>query len=177
MISEALSGARIDDDDFRLFAISQRFVQDHAMLNARWKALQAQAHPDNFAAAGAAAQRVAMQWSIRVNEAYRRLKDPLERAAHLCELHGHALGAESNTRMPVEFLQQQMAWREALEEAATPQRIEALAAEVAARQRSLHDELAILIDERQDWPAAAAQVRALMFMTRFAADIELRLAW
>ncbi len=175
MISEDLSGLRIDDDDFRLFAIRRRFVQDRAMLDARWKALQAQVHPDNFAAAGAAAQRVAMQWAIRVNEAYRRLKNPLERAAHLCELHGQATGADSNTGMPAEFLLQQMAWREALEEAATPQRIEALAAEVADRQRSLHDELAVLIDERQDWPAAAAQVRALMFMARFAADVELRL--
>jgi molecular chaperone HscB len=36
-------------------------------------------HPDRFAAQGAAAQRVAMQWSVRVNEAYQRLKDPLQR--------------------------------------------------------------------------------------------------
>jgi molecular chaperone HscB len=179
MICEGLAeeggGVNIDDDDFKLFAIAPRFAQDRDALHTRWKALQAQVHPDRFAAVGAAAQRVAMQWAIRVNEAYRRLKDPLERAAYLCELHGQAVGAETHTAMPAAFLMQQMAWREALEDARTPDRLEALAAEVNARQRGLHDELALLIDERQDWPAAAAQVRALMFMARFAQDVDQRL--
>jgi len=169
------SGVNIDDNDFELFAIAPRFAQDRAALDARWKALQAQVHPDRFAAQGAAAQRVAMQWAIRVNEAYQRLKDPLERAAYLCSLHGQALDAETNTAMPAAFLMQQMAWREALDEARTRGSVEALAAEVATGRRSLQDELAVLIDERQDWPAAAARVRALMFVARFARDVDQRL--
>jgi Fe-S protein assembly co-chaperone HscB len=56
------------------------FALDRAVLDTRWRALQAEVHPDRFAADGASAQRVAMQWSVRVNEAYRRLKDPLARA-------------------------------------------------------------------------------------------------
>ena len=75
-------------------------------------------HPDRFAGEGAAAQRIAMQWAVRVNEAYQRLKDPLKRAAYLCELRGAPIEAESNTAMPAAFLMQQMAWREALDEAA-----------------------------------------------------------
>jgi len=165
---------KIDDDDFKLFDVAPHFVQDRAALDARWKALQAEVHPDRFAAEGAAAQRVAMQWAIRVNEAYQRLKDPLERAAYLCKLHGQALDAETNTVMPAAFLLQQMAWREALEEAQTPDSVEALGAEVAIRQDTLQGELAILIDERHDWPAAAAQVRALMFIARFAQDLDRR---
>jgi molecular chaperone HscB len=86
-------------------------------LDARWKELQREAHPDRFAAQGAAAQRVAMQWSVRINEAYQRLKDPLKRAAYLCELHGAPIQAENNTAMPARFLMQQMEWREALDEA------------------------------------------------------------
>ena len=88
-------------------------------MDARWKELQRQAHPDKFAAQGAAAQRVAMQWSVRINEAYQRLKDPMRRAAYLCELHGAPILAEDNTAMPAAFLMQQMEWREALEEAGT----------------------------------------------------------
>ena len=86
------------------------------MLDARWKDLQREAHPDRFAAQGPAAQRVAMQWSVRINEAYQRLKDPLKRAAYLCELHGAPIRAEDNTAMPAAFLMQQMQWREALDE-------------------------------------------------------------
>lgn len=166
---------RLDDNDFVLFDLPLRYAQPRSELDARWKALQAEVHPDRFAAEGGAAQRVAMQWAIRVNEAYQRLKDPLKRAAYLCELHGTPIGAETNTGMPAAFLMQQMEWREALDEAKTLPAIEALADEVAARQRSLHAELALLIDERQDWAAAAAQVRALMFVARFAADVDRRL--
>ena len=61
-----------------------------------------------------------MQWSVRINEAYQRLKDPLKRAAYLCELNAAPVNAENNTAMPTEFLMQQMDWREALDEAHTP---------------------------------------------------------
>ena len=166
---------RIDDNDFDLFGIAACFSLDRARLDTRWKALQGEVHPDRFVAEGAAAQRVAMQWAIRVNEAYQRLKDPLKRAAYLCELNGQAIGAENNTAMPAVFLMQQMEWRESLDEARTLAAVERLADQVAARQRALLDELAVLIDERHDWPAATAQVRALMFITRFAQDVDRRL--
>lgn len=80
--------------DFELFGVPVQFAQDRAVLDARWKELQREAHPDKFAVQGAAAQRVAMQWSVRINEAYQRLRDPLKRASYLCELHGAPIQAE-----------------------------------------------------------------------------------
>lgn len=65
----------LNDTDFELFAVPAAFAQDRAAIDTRWKELQREAHPDRFAAQGAAAQRVAMQWSVRINEAYQRLKD------------------------------------------------------------------------------------------------------
>uniref|UniRef100_UPI0032B262A3 Fe-S protein assembly co-chaperone HscB n=1 Tax=uncultured Aquincola sp. TaxID=886556 RepID=UPI0032B262A3 len=105
------------DDDFTLFGLPQRYALDRADLDQRWRELQAKVHPDRFAAEGGAAQRVAMQWSVRVNEAYGRLKNPLQRAAYLCELRGAPINAENNTAMPAAFLMQQMEWREALDDA------------------------------------------------------------
>jgi molecular chaperone HscB len=180
MTSEAASGGqgmglRIDADDFELFQVAPRFVQDRAALDARWKDLQRQVHPDRFAAQGDAAQRVAMQWAIRVNEAYQRLKVPLARAAYLCELNDQPIGAEANTAMPARFLVEQMQWREALDGTTTASQVESLAGEVAVRQGALQGQLAILIDERGDWPAAAAQVRALMFIARFSESVDRRL--
>ena len=90
----------LQTNDFELFDVPAQFAQDRAQLDARWKALQREAHPDRFAAEGAAAQRIAMQWSVRINEAYQRLKDPLKRAAYLCELQGAPVQAENNTAMP-----------------------------------------------------------------------------
>lgn len=166
---------KLSDNDFELFDLPPRQALDRTALDVRWKALQAEVHPDRFASEGAAAQRVAMQWAIRVNEAYQRLKDPLRRAATLCEQHGQPIEADSNTAMPAAFLMQQMAWRESLDEARTLEAVETLAAEVQAEQRRMHQQLIDLIDARQDWPAAARQVRALMFVTRFAADIDRRI--
>ena len=166
---------KLDDNDFVLFDLPMHHAQDRAQLDARWKALQTEVHPDRFASEGAAAQRVAMQWAIRVNEAYQRLKDPLKRAAYLCELHGAPINAENNTAMPGAFLMQQMAWREALDEAGSVTSVEALADEVASERRRMELALTQTIDQHQDWSAAAGQVRALMFVARFAQDIERRL--
>jgi molecular chaperone HscB len=165
-------------DDFTVFGLPQRYTLDAADLDARWRDLQARVHPDRFAAEGAAAQRVAMQWSVRVNEAYRRLKDPIQRGALLCELQGVAIEAERNTAMPPAFLMRQMEWREALEEAGTAEKVSELEARVRAELRSMQAQLAVLIDGQPGTPpnlnAAAQQVRALMFVQRFLQDIARR---
>ncbi|WP_399680049.1 Fe-S protein assembly co-chaperone HscB [Xenophilus sp.] len=163
---------QLTDTDFALFGVPPTFAQDRATLDARWKELQREAHPDRFAAQGPAAQRLAMQWSVRINEAYQRLKDPLRRAAYLCELNGAPVDAERNTAMPPEFLVQQMEWREALEDAGDLAALEALQVQVdAARARALSS-LDWLIDEKGDYPGAAQQVRALMFIERFADEAD-----
>ena len=161
--------------DFELFGIVSRFACDRGALDARWRALQAEVHPDRFAVEGAAAQRVAMQWAVRVNEAYQRLKDPLRRAAYLCELNGAPVNAENNTAMPNGFLVQQLEWRESLADAVGVSAVETLADEVAAHRTQALSALQATLDEQHDFAAAAQQVRALMFVERFASDVDQRL--
>lgn len=165
----------LSDDDFTLFGLPPRQRLDRAALDARRRELQAATHPDRFAAEGAAAQRIAMQWSVRVNEAWQRLKDPLSRAAYLCEQRGVPINAENNTAMPRAFLMQQMAWREALDDAADAAAVQALDDTVAAEERAMHAQLVALLDEQGDTAAAAALVRALMFVTRFREALSQRL--
>jgi len=162
----------LNDTDFQLFAVPATFAQEREVLDARWKELQREAHPDRFAAQGAAAQRVAMQWSVRINEAYQRLKDPIRRASYICELNGAPLDAENNTAMPPDFLMQQMEWRETLDDVADIASLEKLNIEVEAGRTRALSSLDWLIDEKGDYPAAAKQVRALMFIERFAQDVE-----
>jgi molecular chaperone HscB len=166
----------LQSTDFQLFQIPELFSQDRAALDTRWKDLQREAHPDKFAAQGAAAQRIAMQWSVRINEAYQRLKDPVQRAAYLCELHGAPINSENNTAMPIVFLMQQMELREALDEATTEENLEKIAQQAS---QILQEQLSIaeqLIDQVKDYPAAAQAVRALLFVQKFQVDIERRFA-
>lgn len=168
--------SRLDSDDFALFGLPRRFQLDRGDLDARRRSLQAEVHPDRFASADGSARRVAMQWAARVNEAYSRLKNPPLRAAYLCELHGVPIDAENNTAMPADFLMQQMEWRESLDEADGRGSVEALLATLEAHRAAAYRRLHMLLDESRDFAAAAHEVRALMFVERFAADVDDRLA-
>ncbi len=165
----------LQSTDFDIFGLASRFDIDRAALDARWKDLQREAHPDRFATAAPAAQREAMQWSVRINEAYQRLKDPLKRAAYLCEMHGAPIRAEDNTAMPAAFLMQQMQWREDLDDAETPADLERMATEVATARRAMLEALQTTADVQNDFTALAQQVRSLMFVERFARDVDARL--
>jgi molecular chaperone HscB len=165
--------------DFELFGLPTAFELDRTQVDLQWKTLQREAHPDRFASEGAAAQRIAMQWSVRINEAYSRLKDPLKRAAYLCELNGAAVNAENNTNMPSAFLMQQMEWREALDDCkalkasdAKDVALEKLLDEVDASHAQALKQIAKLIDVEQNFPAAVGQVRALMFIEKFAQEVQ-----
>ena len=162
-------------DDFELFGLPRRFALERGELDARRRALQGEVHPDRFTAADAAAKRAAMQSAVRVNEAHVRLADPLKRAAYLCELAGTPVRAEDNTAMPLDFLREQMAWRESLDDAGSRAEVDAVARDLASARRGAYERLASALDERRDFTAAAQEVRALMFIERFAADVDDRL--
>jgi molecular chaperone HscB len=164
----------LQSNDFELFGLPEQFAQDRAVVDARWKELQREAHPDRFAAQGQAAQRVAMQWSVRINEAYQRLKDPLKRAAYLCGLRGAPIDAEKNTAMPAEFLVEQMEWREALEEAHGEAELDVLNDSLNRVRRETLSTIEQLLDVDHDAATAAQQVRGLMFVERFGEDVEAR---
>ncbi len=172
-LRRVVSRVNLQSTDFELFGLTQQFAQDRAVVDARWKELQREAHPDKFAAHGAAAQRVAMQWSVRINEAYQRLKAPLQRAAYLCELAGSPVNAHSNTAMPAAFLMQQMQWREELDEAQGTDDLDALRENVDAVQKDLLLVCARQLDELHDYGAAVQSVRSLMFIEKFAHDLDL----
>ncbi len=164
----------LQSNDFELFGVPEQFAQDRALLETRWKELQREAHPDKFAAQGTAAQRLAMQWSVRINEAYQRLKDPIQRAAYLCELRGASIDAQRNTAMPADFLMQQMEWREALDEADSEDDMDQISDQAASLLREMLLKVEQQLDVEQLAPQAAQTVRAMMFIEKFQADIERR---
>jgi molecular chaperone HscB len=165
---------KLDQDDFALLGLPRRFELDAATLGARWRELQTRVHPDRFAAEGAAAQRLAMQWAVRVNEAHHRLRDPLTRATYLCELAGHNARSR-DTPVAQEVLARQMRWHEALAEASSADAVNALDTEVAARLTAVRDAVGTDLDEHHDARAALPKLREWMFLARLREQIEQRL--
>jgi len=162
-------------DYFALFGLPPRYRCDSARLDAAYRALQTKVHPDRFAAAGDAERRLALQSSARVNEAYRALKDPVGRAQYLLSLQGIDATAETDTALPLDFLERQLERREAVEEARIARdggRLESLLAEVRAEIAALEPALAETLDSRQSWESARASVRELQFLSKLAADID-----
>lgn len=161
-------------DFFQLFGLLEHYQLDSTALEQHYRTLQTQVHPDKFAHLSEAEQRVSMQMSTRVNEAYQTLRSPIKRARYLLTLHGVDTAEETNTAMPVEFLMQQMEWREAIEEAQHAKDIGALEGFETRLQHEMHElqqQLAVKIDSEHDYPAAAGMVRKLRFMEKLAEEI------
>ncbi len=163
----------LKDSHFDLFHLPAQFALDEAVLDAAYRTVQTQVHPDRFAAAGDAQKRIAMQWATRANEGYRTLRDPLKRASYLLSLRGVDIGAENNTAMEPAFLMQQMEWRESIEDAAAARNVDALdalLAELRDEKRVRVERLGTLLDSGAD-QAAAEAVRQLMFIERVASEV------
>jgi molecular chaperone HscB len=158
---------------FDLFQLPARFTLDMGALDAAYRDVQGQVHPDRFVNATDAEKRVAMQWATRANEAYQTLKNPQKRARYLCEQNGVDLQAESNTAMPMEFLMQQMEWREALGEARAAKDVEALESLDAQVKQEREARLVLVGRELDagDFEQAAQGVRALMFLEKFGEEV------
>jgi molecular chaperone HscB len=162
-------------DHFSLFELPRTFRIDSAALDKRYLEIQAQVHPDKFANAGDAERRLSLQWTTRVNEAYQTLKKPLSRAQYLLQLGGHDVGLESNTAMPVEFLVEQMEWREAVAEARAAgehHELEHLHHRLKQDIGARYDELGVLLDDDNNAGQAADRVRRLMFLEKLLFEID-----
>lgn len=164
---------------FELFGLPQRFRFDPAALDRAYRELQGEVHPDRHAAASEADQRLALQSSARVNEAYRALKDPVARAQYLLSLHGVDAFGDTDTALPLDFLERQLERREAAHAALAARDENALSAlltDVRDEAAQTEQRLAALIDVDEAWTAARPQLRELRFLAKVAADVDEMLA-
>jgi molecular chaperone HscB len=157
---------------FDLFGLAPAYALESEALERSYREIQSRVHPDRFAHAGDAERRASLQWTTRVNEAYRTLKDPVQRAKHLLELHGVDVAFETNTAMPGDFLAQQMELRESLEEAKNVAALDELRKNLRAESRSLEKAIAKAIDAKKDYAGAAGLVRKLQFLDKLDAEID-----
>jgi molecular chaperone HscB len=161
-------------DHFALFGLPVAYELDSARLDQAYRDIQSEIHPDKFAHAGEADQRLSMQWTTRVNEAYQTLRRPFDRANYLLHLQGiHAMDA-NNTSMPLDFLAQHMEWSEELADAKAAQDVsvlERLEKTLRNEAREFQARLADEIDQQRNYPLAAETLRKLRFTDKLLAEV------
>jgi len=160
---------------FELFGLQPAFALDTEALERAYRDIQSQVHPDRFAQAGDAERRASLQWTTRVNEAYRTLKNPVQRASLILSLHGVDVAFETNTAMPAQFLMQQMELRETLEDAVKRKDLcglQSLQKKLDEDKASLAQQIGQAIDEQKDYPRAAGLVRELQFLEKLESEID-----
>jgi molecular chaperone HscB len=158
---------------FEFFGLSPQFSLDLAQLDQAYLAIQKEVHPDRHTQGSDSEQRIAMQMATLANTAHQTLKHPIQRGLYLCKLHGVEANLETNTVMPTAFLLQQMAWRDSLEESADDfDALDALAIEVDAAYQAALVELAEAMDRTHNYQRAAELLRGLLFIDKFATELD-----
>jgi len=160
---------------YELFAMPMTFAIDAERLDQAYRGKQAEIHPDKFAHAGEAEQRLSMQWSTRVNEAYQTLRKPFDRARYLLQLQGVDAMDAKNTSMPADFLLQQMEWREALMDAVENRDMTALQGlekELQLQAKGLQSQLGYLLDEQINFIEAGNVLRKVRFMDKLLQEVD-----
>ena len=163
------------NNPFALFNLPVTFQVDSALLNERYLALQKSLHPDNFSAASAQEQRLAMQKSAEINDALRILKDPIARADSIIALNtGEQEDPEEKSNKDIGFLMQQMEWRETLENIENRKDTDELTAftkEIDQIRYAILSELSTALTEQQ-WDIARAMTDKLRFIKKLQTEIE-----
>jgi molecular chaperone HscB len=161
------------DDFFRFFGLEQHFKLDLSALDQAYLAIQKEVHPDRYARGSDTEQRLAMQMATFANTAFQTLKNPIQRGLYLCQLHGVDARLETNTAMPAAFLMKQMEWRENLEEREDDLgALEALAQEVNQSKRDTLVEITQALDSAKNYERAAELIRGLLFIDKFALELD-----
>jgi len=101
---------------FVLFGLPVSYTIDNNALRERYRELQRNVHPDRYANASQQEQRLAMQGSTFINEAFETLRDPLGRARYMLRLLGVDVDSDNETTKDTAFLMEQLELREALSE-------------------------------------------------------------
>ena len=158
---------------FNLFQLEPSFNIDTEALEQAYRALAARFHPDKFASASAFEQKQAVMMASTINDAYRTLKSPIDRAAYLLKSQNIDADAPEHTSFSPEFLMQQMEWRETLMDAQMEQNhdaIRALDQEIQEVQSKLYQDLQQAF-EQQDYESAAQWVRHGRFLNKLRNEI------
>ena len=158
---------------FELFDLHTGFTLDLEQLATRYRELARGVHPDRFADASEREQRLALEQSASLNEAYQTLKSPPKRARYLLAMNGREMPLEVTVHDP-EFLMQQMQWREELEDlqdSADMAGIAAFKRRLKVAQDQLNDSFAACWNDAAQREQAERLMRRMQFLDKLTYEV------
>lgn len=135
---------------FEIFDIPIATDIDLTKVSDANRELQKNAHPDRFVQASEHEQRIAMQKTSLINEAFQTLKNPITRIQYMLKLKGVDMNSETDTTMDGAFLMQQMELREAIAEVRDqPEALDVLD-KMSSQTKQQMTELMVLFTDRYE---------------------------
>jgi molecular chaperone HscB len=83
-------------DYFQVFGLERKLGLDVGSLEREFRRLSRRLHPDRFARASAEEQQMSLANTALLNDAYRTLRDPIQRTEYLLRLEGLQIGEENS---------------------------------------------------------------------------------
>ena len=126
---------------FDFFGLPHKLDVDLQDLERRFHSLSRQHHPDRFTLKSREEQQKALDATALLNDAYRTLRDPIQRAEYLLKEHGFDIGEQKSNNVPPELLEEVFALNMAIEEMDRPE-LEKSRQRFTGMQEELDTELA-----------------------------------
>lgn len=158
---------------FALFDLQPAFRLDLDELAVRYRERARNVHPDRFADAPEREQRLALEQSAALNEAYQTLKSAPRRARYLLAIKGGEVPLEVTVHDP-EFLMQQLQWREELEELQDEADLAGVASfkrRLKAAQQGLDDQFDACWDDAGQREQAERLMRRMQFLDKLSHEV------
>jgi molecular chaperone HscB len=157
---------------YDFFEIPHHLSIDLKDLEGRFYALSRKWHPDRFARAAVEERQQALDASAILNDGYRVLRDPIQRANYLLKENGFDVGEQQSKDVPPELLEEVFELNMALEEADTPA-IEAARRKFEKMQQAIDEELTGKYREYDANPVreVLAEIRGLLNRRKYVTNL------
>jgi len=129
-------------DYFTLLSLPKKFDIGAKNLDVAYFAMQRKLHPDLFVRKSDKEKQYSMAQSLRINDAYEKLKSPLKRAEYLLELAEIIVNKDGRgLKPPPEILMETMQAREELSETDDKEEIRKILVDATDRKISVIDKI------------------------------------
>lgn len=159
----AVEGGASRLNRFAFFGLEPGFDLDLTALEEQFRALSRKLHPDRFARATPQERRYSLEQTTLLNDAYKTLRDPVQRAEHFLQLRG----VSSEPKMSPEFLEETLEDREKLLEAKmSGEPLEGLVKAAEAKRNAALAEARTLVGQG-DLRTAAERLARMKYYARY----------